>query len=166
MLTASVPFWCLEETEYHMGFFATSLDIFEELRYNKNKRAKEGHKMIYGTGIDIVEIDRIKKTMENPNFLQRFFSGEERDYFSSRGFAPQTVAGNFAGKEAFSKAIGTGISGFRLEEVEILRDELGKPHIALSGAAKKIADEMGISGLYISISHSKHYAVAQVIAEH
>ena len=76
------------------------------------------------------------------------------------------MAGNFAGKEAFSKAIGTGIRGFQLEEVEILRDELGKPHIALSGAAKKIADEMGISGLYISISHSKHYAVAQVIAEH
>ena len=121
--------------------------------------------MIYGTGIDIVEIDRIQKAMQNPNFLQRFFSQEEIEFFSSHKFAPQSVAGKFAGKEAFSKAIGTGIRDFRLCEVEILSDELGKPHIALSGDAKRVTDELGICGLYISISHSKKYAVAQVIAE-
>lgn len=121
--------------------------------------------MIYGTGIDIVEIGRIKKAMEKPKFLERFFSQEEIAYFQSRGLAAQSVAANFAGKEAFSKAIGTGVRGFSLCEVEILRDETGKPHIALSGAAKKIVDEAGISGLFISISHSEEYAVAQVIAE-
>lgn len=121
--------------------------------------------MIYGTGVDIVEIDRIGKAMKRPRFLQRFFSEEERAYFSERNLAPQSVAGNFAGKEAFSKALGTGFRGFSPSEVEILRDEAGKPHIALTGAAKKTADEMGINGLYISISHSKKYAIAQVIAE-
>lgn len=121
--------------------------------------------MIYGTGIDIVEIKRIEKAMENPHFLTRFFSSEEIAYFKSRKSAAQSVAANFAGKEAFSKAIGTGIRGFLLSEVEILRDDTGKPHIALSGSAKKIADGFGITGLFISISHSEQHAVAQVIAE-
>lgn len=121
--------------------------------------------MIYGIGIDIVEIDRMEKAMGNPRFLQKIFSEEERAYFSERKLAPQSVAGNFAAKEAFSKAMGTGVRGFSFSEVEILRDEAGKPHIALTGAAKKIADEKGICGLYISISHSKKYAIAQVTAE-
>lgn len=121
--------------------------------------------MVYGIGIDIVEIDRIQKTMENPRFLQRVFSEEEREYFSARNQAAQSVAGSFAGKEALSKALGTGFRGFRMSEVEILHDEYGKPHVALTGEAKQTADRLGICSLYISISHSKKYAIAQVIAE-
>ena len=146
-------------------YLGVAIDNLFYLRYNKYKLLKDGRNMIYGTGIDIVEIDRIKKLIEKPHFLKRFFSEEERECFSEHKFSPQTVAGNFAGKEAFSKAIGTGFRDFRLDEVEILKEELGKPHIALTGSAKKITDEMGISGLYISISHSKRYAIAQVIAE-
>ena len=82
-----------------------------------------------------------------------------------KNFAPASVAANFACKEAFSKAIGTGIRNFALNEVEILRDELGKPHISLSGDAKKLTDSLGITGLFVSISHSKRYAVANVISE-
>ena len=121
--------------------------------------------MIYGTGIDIVEIKRIKEAMQKEGFLERFFAESEIEYFKSRKFAAASVAANFAAKEAFSKALGTGVRGFLLREVEILRDELGKPHIALSGAAKEIVDKAGITGLYVSISHSEEYAVAQVIAE-
>ena len=121
--------------------------------------------MIYGTGIDIVEIDRIEKAIRNPKFLERCFSAEEIAYFESRKFAPRSVAANFAGKEAFSKALGTGVSGFSLREVEILRDDDGKPFISLSGEAKKKADERNITGLFVSLSHSDNYAVAQVLAE-
>lgn len=121
--------------------------------------------MIYGTGIDIVEIKRIKEAMQKDGFLERFFAGSEIEYFKSRKFAAESVAANFAAKEAFSKALGTGVRGFLLREVEILRDELGKPHIALSGAAKELTNDAGIIGLYVSVSHSEEYAVAQVIAE-
>lgn len=121
--------------------------------------------MIYGIGIDIVEIERIEKAIENPRFLKRYFSEEEIKYFNSQKHAAQSVAANFAAKEAFSKAIGTGIRGFSLVEVEILRDDLGKPYIALSGDAENITNDMGILGLFVSISHSEQYAVAQVLAE-
>lgn len=121
--------------------------------------------MIYGIGIDITEIERIEKALKAERFLERFFSEEEIKYFKSKKHMAQSVAANFAAKEAFSKAIGTGIRGFSLAEVEILRDDLGKPHISLSGDAKKITDELGISGLFVSISHSEKYAVAQVLAE-
>lgn len=126
---------------------------------------REGNRMIYGTGIDIVEIGRVEKAMKNPHFLTRFFSPDEIRFFEEKNFAPASVAANFACKEAFSKAIGTGIRNFALNEVEILRDELGKPHISLSGDAKKLTDSLGITGLFVSISHSKRYAVANVISE-
>ncbi|MBR5156215.1 MAG: holo-ACP synthase [Clostridia bacterium] len=121
--------------------------------------------MIYGIGIDITEIERIEKALKTERFLERFFSEEEIKYFKSKKQMAQSVAANFAAKEAFSKAIGTGVRGFSLAEVEILRDDLGKPHISLSGDAKRITDELGISGLLVSISHSEKYAVAQVLAE-
>ncbi len=126
---------------------------------------ERGQRMIYGAGIDIVEIARIEKAMQKPNFLQHVFSEDEIAYFQSKKLAPQSVAANYAGKEAFSKALGTGVRGFSLREVEILRDDLGKPCISLSGEAKKMADQRQITGLFVSLSHDGAYAVAQVIAE-
>ena len=75
-------------------------------------------------GIDLVEVERIARSMEAGPFLERFFSPEERALLLERKNAPQSVAANFAAKEAFAKAMGTGVRGFRLDEVSVLRDRL------------------------------------------
>ena len=121
--------------------------------------------MIIGTGIDITEILRIEKLLKKGVFIKRFFSEKEEAYFIKRKNAPQTVAGAYSAKEAFAKALGTGVRGFSLKDVEVLHDELGKPYLSLSKEAEKTAKKMGIKKLFLSISHSEEYAVASVIAE-
>ena len=122
--------------------------------------------MIIGTGIDIIEIERVKNAIEkNPSFIQRFFTPQEYAYFRSRKMRYEVIAGNFAAKEAFSKAMGTGIREFELKEVEILRDELGKPYLCLYGKAHDLMQKLGVERFHISISHCRGYAVANVIAE-
>jgi holo-[acyl-carrier-protein] synthase len=76
-----------------------------------------------------------------------------------------TLAGNFAGKEAVSKALGTGFKGFYPIDIEILRTKLGTPYVILYGKALKISKEMGIQNIHISISHCKEYAIAYAVAE-
>ena len=78
---------------------------------------------------------------------------------------PERVAGNFCAKEAFSKAIGTGIREFSLKDIEVLRDRLGKPYLRLSGKLKAHCESMGYSQFQVSISHCREYAMAGVIAE-
>lgn len=119
--------------------------------------------MIYNLGTDIIEISRIEKSLENPRFLEKFFSSYEKQLFMLKGFSPQTVAVNFCGKEAFSKSLGTGISGFSLKEVSILRNQLNAPYIFLEGRAKKIAEYKNLDFM-VSLSHCKDYATATVIA--
>ena len=115
-------------------------------------------------GLDMIEITRIKKLILKKGFLEKFFGEEEVLELKNRKFIAQSVAANFCAKEAFSKAIGTGIRNFKLKDVQILRNELGKPYIKLSGSALKIAD----SNKYIfdvSLTHTKDYASAVVICE-
>ena len=118
--------------------------------------------MIIGIGTDIIEIERIRKTIENTNFLTRFFSDEENQLFLKKNLSPQTIAGNFAAKEAFSKAIGTGFRNFKLEDISILRDSLGKPYIKLSGG---LSEKFGELKIHVSISHSEKYATSYVVIE-
>lgn len=114
------------------------------------------------TGIDLVEIPRIQKSLANPRFLTRFFSERERELFLSKNNSPQTIAANFAGKEAFAKAIGTGLSGFDLCEVEVLRDPHGKPFLAFSGKALSIVTQRDLC-FSISLTHTENYASAVVV---
>lgn len=118
--------------------------------------------MSYIVGLDMIEIKRIQKSLASPRFLEKVFSPAERELFAHRCFAPQTVAANFCAKEAFSKAIGTGIRGFSLDEVSLLRDELGKPYFVLEGRAKEISDRLGFS-FSVSVTHTKEYASAVVV---
>jgi holo-[acyl-carrier protein] synthase len=115
------------------------------------------------TGIDLVELPRMKKALENPRFLTRVFSKEEQELFASRKDPLEGIAANFAGKEAFSKALGTGVRGFSLSEVSVLRDELGAPYLKLSGKALEIAQKEGWT-FSISLTHTEHYASAVVVA--
>lgn len=120
---------------------------------------------IIGTGVDILEIERIEKIIkEKPRFLERFFTNEEQNFFTLRLMSVETIAAGFASKEAVVKAMGTGFRGFEMKDVEILRDSLGKPVVNLYGKAKEIASGLGIDQFQISISHSDHYAIAFVIA--
>ncbi len=121
--------------------------------------------MIFGNGVDIVEIKRIKEILDkNPRFLSRNFSDEENLLFQEKQMKIETIAAGFAAKEAISKAMGTGIRGFNLIEIVILRNELGKPIVLLKGNAQKTADSLGISSIELSISHSNEYAIAFAIA--
>lgn len=112
-------------------------------------------------GLDMIEIERIKKSMEQPSFLKQYFSEEERALFEKRGWKPSVVAGNFAAKEAFSKALGTGIRGFSLKEISVLRDDLGAPFLILSGKAAELGKKYKFS---VSITNTKTDVSAIVIA--
>ncbi len=120
--------------------------------------------MIKGTGIDIIEIQRIKEAMEkNPRFLLRIFTPDENKLFHQAKYRPNMVAGFFAAKEAFAKALGTGIREFKWRDIEVSKDPAGRPFIKLHNNAKNIAYSKDIRDIHLSISHSKEYAIAQVI---
>ena len=124
--------------------------------------------MIIGVGVDIIEIERIKNAIErNTSFIKKVFVENEIEYFKSRNFKPEFVAGRFAAKEAISKALGTGFREFNFGDIEIDRTVLGKPIVILKGKAKKIAEKScGASfKLHVSISHSKRDAVAYAVLE-
>lgn len=115
--------------------------------------------MIEGIGIDIIELQRIKELMtRQQKFIDRVLTPAEKDRYLTLSERRQVeyVAGRFAAKEAFSKAVGSGI-GERLSfrDIEIISDKFGKPYIT-----KPFAD-----GVHLSISHSEQYAVAQVVIE-
>lgn len=116
---------------------------------------------LIGLGNDIIEIERIKAAIEkNKRFIERVFSPEEIEIVEKRSNPYNSYAGRFAAKEAVSKAFGTGIRDFNLNDIEILNDELGKPYVRL----KNNLEEMyrGYS-VMLSISHSKYNAVATAI---
>lgn len=117
--------------------------------------------MVIGNGVDIVEIERISEIVKkNPRFLERCFTENERALFLEKGMRIETIAAGFAGKEAVSKALGTGIRGFNLVDIEILRDALGKPIVHLLGKAKDVAANKQIHRIELSLSHSDVQAIA------
>lgn len=121
--------------------------------------------MIVGLGNDILEIARIKKAVLKKDFLKRYFTELEIDLFESKKMNPSTIAANFSAKEAVSKVFGIGVRGFGLKEIEILRDDMGKPYINLYNKAKEISDSIGIIKLHITISHSRELVNVIVIGE-
>jgi holo-[acyl-carrier protein] synthase len=121
--------------------------------------------MIVGIGNDIIEIERIQKAVSRPNFLARYFTKAEVDLFRERKMNPSTVAANFSVKEAVAKVFGTGIRGFSLKDVEILRDDFGRPYINLYGQAKEIENQMGIDKWHITVSHTKSMVSVVVLGE-
>lgn len=122
--------------------------------------------MILGLGNDIVEIHRINDALKkNPRFLTRVFTGNEQEYLVSRKMKTESIAGGFAAKEAVSKAIGTGFRDFSMKDIEVLRDENGRPYVILHENALKTADQKGIKKIHVSISHCRTYAFAVATAE-
>ncbi|WP_142415185.1 holo-ACP synthase [Hathewaya massiliensis] len=122
--------------------------------------------MIVGVGVDIIEIYRIKKSLERrETFLTKLFTKNEIEYFESKKFRPEFVAGKFAAKEAVAKALGTGFREFDFKDIEIEHNALGKPLATLRGKAKLIAEKNGDYNIHISISHSETNAIAYAVLE-
>ena len=115
---------------------------------------------MFSVGTDMVEINRIKKSMEREGFLHRILGGEEYIQLALKKFPAQSVAGNFCAKEAFSKAVGTGFRGIHLKEIEIIRNKLGKPFMKFNGNALKLYKNDEFS---VSITHTKDLALAVVV---
>jgi holo-[acyl-carrier protein] synthase len=123
--------------------------------------------MILGTGIDIIEVERISIRVQRDSvFRDLVFSPDEIKYCDDKAFPSEHYAARFAAKEAFLKATGRGLdSGISLHEIEILNEANGKPFIRLSGVTEKQLSEMGIKKIHVSISHLKTMATAIVIIE-
>lgn len=122
--------------------------------------------MIFGIGTDIIEVERIGKSIENTSFLDKIFTESERAYCGAKANAAEHFAVRYAAKEALFKALGTGYRlGMAFTEVEVYHDNLGKPHLKLSGETKRFLDEKGNFEIYISLSHVKLMAVAMVVIQ-
>ena len=124
--------------------------------------------MIFGTGLDIIEIDRIKNSIEkySPKFEQRVFTSSEISYCKSQGDPAKHFAARFAVKEAVSKCLGTGITGtLGFQDMEIIHEDTGKPVLNMIGKGKELFQKLKLKSIHISISHDRTYAIAHAIAE-
>ena len=124
--------------------------------------------MIHGTGVDLIEIDRIRNSLDKylEKFEERVFTKAEIDYCRSKADPPKHFAGRFAAKEAILKSIGTGMAdGIAWKDLEIVTRDSGQPELKVSGKAKALCDSKKIKTIHVSISHEKGYAIAQAIAE-
>lgn len=121
--------------------------------------------MITGLGVDIVEIDRMRAALERrPRMKERLFSTDERAYCEARNKPEIHYAMRFAAKEAVLKALGTGFSGMRFRDVEVVRDERGRPAPRLSGKAAETAAAAGVVEMHLSLSFTHTNAVASAVA--
>lgn len=118
--------------------------------------------MIVGVGTDLIDIARVGKACEKQAFLSRIYTVEECRRFGGNA---ARLAGNFAVKEAVAKALGTGFRSFWPGDIEVLRDDMGKPFVRLLGGAKEKAEELGIKAVHVSITNTREYAAAFAVAE-
>ena len=127
--------------------------------------------MIVGTGIDIIEISRINKALSRSEerLTEILFTESENAYClkaANKKLQAQRFSGRFVAKEAFLKALGTGLrDGIKWTDIEILNDELGKPHLTATDTALQRLKKLNALNIHLSISHCKEYATAMVILE-
>lgn len=124
--------------------------------------------MIVGTGIDLVEIERIQQSVERygERFLKRVYTAAEQAYCLRKKNAAESLAARFAAKEAGAKAIGTGIShGVSWLEIEVVREPGGRPSLTFHGRAREIAAGLGVQSAALSLTHSRNMAMASVVLE-
>lgn len=118
-------------------------------------------------GNDIIEIERIRQAIErSSSFVEHVYTPHEIDYCESRNKGRyESFAGIYAAKEAFIKALGTGMRHGSWQDIEIYHDELGAPLIRLQDTFKNIYETLGYTNIHVSISHCKEYAMSTVILE-
>jgi holo-[acyl-carrier protein] synthase len=124
--------------------------------------------MIIGLGTDLIEVARIAAAAERrgPALLERLFTAREIGYCETRHYRFESFAARFAAKEAFLKALGTGVrDGISWHDIEVVRDALGRPELRLTGRALELAEERGVSSAFVSLSHTRSLATAVVVLE-
>jgi len=122
--------------------------------------------VIKGVGIDVVHVHRMKKWRETPGLLERYFSGEELSASLEKGnSADLSLAARFAAKEAFGKALGTGLRGIVLKDIMVKNKHNGKPEIFVSGTALCALRNSGAEKIHVSLTHEKDNAIAMVVLE-
>jgi holo-[acyl-carrier protein] synthase len=129
--------------------------------------------MIIGLGIDLVELDRIRHSLERfgHHFLDKLLHATEKNALpDAHGIttaqAVAHVAGRFAAKEAAAKALGTGFAaGISLHDIRVISQASGKPELSFHGAAHERAEALSVTGVHLSLSHAQTHAGAVVILE-
>jgi holo-[acyl-carrier protein] synthase len=123
--------------------------------------------MIKGIGVDLVEISRVQKLIEqDQGFVERIFTDKEIGYCESKYFKAQHFAARFTAKEAFFKALGTGFrDGMSWQDVEVENDPLGKPQLRLTAGALQKFKKKKLRKILLSLSHTRDMAVALVVIE-
>lgn len=123
--------------------------------------------MIKGIGVDIVDIQRLKRAVERwgDRFLERVFTEGEITYCLGKGDPYASLAVRFAAKEALLKAVGAGEGRLAFRDIEIVSRRDGNPSIRPAGRLKGVLEGKGITDVHLSLSHERHYGVAFVVAE-
>jgi holo-[acyl-carrier protein] synthase len=123
--------------------------------------------MIVGLGCDLLDVERVEqKLREDSGLAVSLFTPFEIAYCEGKHHPAQHFAARFAAKEALLKALGTGWrDGLSWREIEIRRDDLGRPVIALSGKVEQLAREQRVARVHVSLTHTAAYAAATVILE-
>jgi holo-[acyl-carrier protein] synthase len=124
--------------------------------------------MVLGLGTDLIETNRVQESISRygERFLERIFTSGEIEYCLRKKNSGESFAARFAAKEAGAKALGTGISrGVSWKEFEVRREASGRPTLHLSGRARELAEAMGVKRMQVSLTHSREFAMAVVVAE-
>jgi holo-[acyl-carrier protein] synthase len=125
--------------------------------------------MIFGIGVDLVKIPRIAAALERfgDRFKNRIYTSQEISFCEARGNPENNYALRFAAKEAFSKALGVGLrrNGIRWREVEVVSAPTGRPELHINGHAAQLCEELGIRGMFVSLTDEGELGVAVVVLE-
>ena len=122
--------------------------------------------MIIGIGVDIVSVERMRHWWREPRLLERFFHADELENVRlRRSGAVLSLAARFAAKEAFGKALGTGMRHLVLKDIQVVNSHNGRPSIRLHGTALKALHDRKGRSVHLSLTHEKESAVAIVIIE-
>jgi holo-[acyl-carrier protein] synthase len=124
--------------------------------------------MIIGSGIDMIEIQRIQRSMDRfgTRFLNKVYTAAEQAYCLRKRRAAESFAARFAAKEAGAKSLGTGISyGVNWLDIEVVREPNGRPTLRFHGRAKQIAEGLGFARVALSLTHTTELATASVVLE-
>ena len=122
--------------------------------------------MIIGVGIDVVHVHRLKRWREIPGLLERYFHAEELKTALSKGSGVDlSLAARFAAKEAFGKALGSGLAGIVLKDIMVVNRHNGKPEVALFGTALEALNQIGADKVHVSLTHEQDNAVAMIVLE-
>lgn len=123
--------------------------------------------MLRGIGVDSIEIERVARALKRwgDRFCNRFYTVAEVKYCFARRHPQNSLAGRLAAKEAVMKALGLGLGQCRWQDIEIAAETGGRPRVVLAGRAQERAHQLGMSKVWVSITHDRERAVAWAVAE-